>query len=181
MEETMELKKRFERKIMKVSEIKFDTTNPNKMSEKEQKALSESFNRFGYVDEIVIDKKTGIIADGEHRLKELVKQEIIDIEVKVFDFKDDIERRMFRQVSAKLHGTHDIDMDAAEFKQILEKIDMEDLTGLIGQSEQEILNTINHAEQGSEAQSAAEQVEKLGHLTITCPKCSHVFEKKDES
>ena len=141
----MQLKKRFERKVMKVSEIKFDTTNPNKMSEKEEQALSKSLEQFGYVDEIVIDKKTGIIADGDHRLKELIKKGIQDIEVKVLDFKDDAERRMFRQVSAKLHGTHDTDLDAAELKIILEKVDMEDFTGLIGQSEQEILNTINHA------------------------------------
>ncbi len=176
----MQLKKRFERKVMKVSDIKFDTTNPNKMSEKEEQALAKSFEQFGYVDEIVIDKKTGMIADGEHRLKELIKKGMQDIEEEVLDFKDDAERRMFRQGSAKLHGTHDTDMDAAELKLILEKFDMEDLTGLTSQSEQEILNTINSAEHEAEPKSEAEKVEQLGHLKITCPKCGHEFEKADE-
>ncbi len=177
----MLLKKRFERKVMKVSDIKFDTTNPNKMSDKEEKALSLSLEKFGYVDEIVIDKKTGIIADGDHRAKDLIKKGLTEFEVKVFDFKDDAERRMFRQVSAKVHGTHDPNLDADEYKKILENVDMEDLTNLISQSEQEILNTINNAEKSSEeAKKVVEKVGKLGHLTITCPKCQHTFEKKDE-
>ena len=53
----MELKRRFERKVMKVSDIKFDKTNPNKFVDKQTKALSNSIEQFGYVDEIVIEKR----------------------------------------------------------------------------------------------------------------------------
>ncbi len=176
----MELKKRFERKVMKASDIKFDTTNPNKMTDKEKKALSESLNRFGYVDEIVIDKKTGIIADGDHRAKDMIKKGILEFEVKVLDFKDDAERRMYRQVSAKLHGIHDVDMDAAELKIILKKFDMEDLTGLTSESEQEILNIINASEKDEELPKEIDKVDQLGHLKVTCPKCGNQFEKADE-
>ncbi len=175
----MQLKRRFERKVMKASEIKFDTTNPNKMSDKEKEALSTSIDKFGYVDEIVIDKNTGVIADGDHRAKDLIKKGILEFEVKVFDFKDDAERRMFRQVSAKLHGTHDNDLDAAELKKILENADMEDLSNLTSQSEQEILNIINSAEKDIVPKEIFEDVEKLGHLLITCPKCQHKFKKED--
>ena len=175
----MELKRRFERKVMKVSEMKFDTTNPNKMSKKEEEGLANSFDRFGYVDEIVIDKKTGMIADGEHRLKELIKKGVQDIEVKVLDFKDDVERRMYRQVSAKLHGTHDPVLDAEEFKKILENTDMEDFTALTGQSEQEILNILNSVEE-QEIPKEADQVDQLGRLRVKCHKCGNEFERRED-
>lgn len=177
----MSLKKRTERKIMKVSEIKFDTTNPNKMSEKEEKALSLSLDQFGYVYEIIVDKKTNVIADGEHRLKELIKKGIQDIEVKVIDFKGDYERRIFRQVTKKVQGTHDMELDADEFKKILENTDLENFSNLTGQSEQEILNIINASEREDKAViENTEQVDKLYGIKITCPKCKHVFEKKEQ-
>ncbi len=80
----------------------------------------------------------------------------------------------------KLRGSHDIDLDAAEFKRILEKSDMEDLTGLIGQSEQEIMNILNSAEKDEGLPKSEGKVEQLGHLQVTCPFCKKTFEKRDD-
>ena len=96
----MKLKQRTERKLIKLSEIKLDESNPNKLNEKKTAALSKSLERFGYVDEIVIDKKTRVIADGEHRYKELEKLGIEEVEVKIIDFENDSERRLYRQMKA---------------------------------------------------------------------------------
>ncbi len=41
------------------------------------------------------------------------------------------------------------------------------------------MNILNAAEKDEELPSTVEKVEQLGHLRITCPKCSHVFEKED--
>ena len=56
---------------------------------------------------------------------------------------------------------------------------MEDLSNLTSQSEQEILNIINSAEKDIVPKEIFEDVEKLGHLLITCPKCQHKFKKED--
>src|SRR3990167_10108824 len=100
------MQNRIERIRMNLSEIKLDETNPNVMSDRKEKALSESFERFGYVQEIVIDKKTKIIADGAHRLKTLLEKGIKEEKVKVIDFKDEAERKLFRQMMNKIHGEH---------------------------------------------------------------------------
>lgn len=175
---------RVERIYMKVSDIKFDESNPNRMSDKEEKALSLSFNRFGYVYQIVVDKKTKIIADGAHRLKDLIKRGETEIQVIVIDFKNDAERRLFRQITKKVQGHHDDILDAEEFKIIMadDSTDMEDFAESIAQSEQGILNIINRAEEEDKKalKDDVEDVDQLGSVHITCPKCKHRFKKRKD-
>ncbi len=177
----MKLKQRTERKLIKLSEIKLDESNPNKLNEKKTAALSKSLERFGYVDEIVIDKKTRVIADGEHRYKELEKLGIKEVEVKIIDFENDAERRLYRQITAKVHGEHQVDLDAAEFKKILEETDLEDFTASIGDSEQEILNIINSLEKEEKIPDDSTEVDdRLYHIEIECPFCKKKFKKKKD-
>lgn len=170
----MQFQKRMEIKLMKLSDLVFDKDNPNRMDDKEKKALLNSLKKFGYVQPIIIDKNSNMIADGEHRVKALIESGITEVEVIAYQFKDDIERRVFRQVANKLHGVHSEELDAKEYRKILEKIELEELTSLTSISEQEILNVLNK-EQIEPKQ--INEVEKLGRLEVTCPHCGYVFQK----
>ena len=139
-----------------------------------------SLDRFGYVSEIVVDKKTNLIADGDHRLKDLIKKGFTEVDVKVFDFKNDEERRLFRQVTKKVQGTHsNLELEAEELKVLLKSHDMEELSETLAQSEQEILNLLNKQIEEDKPDDV-EDVDKLGKLQITCPFCNKSFQKKDE-
>jgi len=176
--------RRFERKIVKLNEIKEDPTNPNSMNAKQEAALKNSVNKFGYVDEIVVDKKTMMIADGFHRYQDLKKKGITEAEVKLFNFKNETERKLFRQVFNKLRGSHDPEKDAFEFKSILETLGMEDFVAITAQTEQDILNIINLTDK--EVQDTMEKNRQEMDVTmereIVCPKCGEKIRinKKNE-
>ncbi len=174
----MQLKPKFERKMMKLSELKFDPDNPNVMNGRQQKGLKESFNKFGYIDEIVIDKKTKIVANGEHRLKELLSKGVTEAEIKLINFKNDAERRLFRQVFNKSGGEHEELKDALDMKIILEEIDMEDFANITSQSEQEVLNLLNKVSEESKAaaEKASQEMDVGLKRTVTCPKCNTEIE-----
>ena len=114
-----------------------------------------------------------IVADGAHRLQELLNQGIQEAEIKLFDFKNDQERRLFRQISNKIHGEHEQVKDAMDIQILMKDYQMEDLSLLLGDSEQEIIKTLSiiHDEN-------IEKVDKLYNQQVTCPSCGHVFEKK---
>jgi DNA modification methylase len=117
------------------------------MTKAQETALNTSLNKFGYVYDIVVDKNTMLIADGEHRLNELQKQGETEIEVILFDFKDEVERRMFRQVANKLRGEHDQELDKEEFKFFIDEGVFEDLEALLGEKQTEILRLLEGGEE----------------------------------
>jgi len=174
----MQLKRKYERKVMRLSDIKEDSDNPNKMTKHQEEALDNSLARFGYVQDIVIDKSSLVVADGGHRLKKLKEKGVQEAEVILFPFKDDNERRLFRQVANKVHGEHTPELDALEFKKLLEHEDMEELTNLIGTTEQEVLNIINKSQE--EEKEAVEQVGQVYKHKHKCPKCGFEYEKEDK-
>ncbi len=176
----MVLKKRFELKRMKISDIKLDTTNPNMMDEKKEEALSESREIFGDVDEIVVDKKTHLLADGHWRIKDMIKKGETEADVKLLDFKNDAERRLYRQVTYKVHGKHDVNLDQEEYKKILAKIDKETFSKTVGESEKEIQDLIDRVDkEGKKALDDVEKAEKASKLVHTCPKCGNKFKSAD--
>jgi DNA modification methylase len=121
----------YERKIFSVKDIKLDPSNPNVLDKHEEIMLNNSLEKFGYIDEIVIDKNTMLVANGEHRLKQLMADGVDEIEVKVIDFKDEVERRMFRQIMNKAHGQHDILLDQVDYKWIYENDGFEEFKKLL--------------------------------------------------
>lgn len=130
---------RYERAVLSIDEIILDKDNPNVMSKEQEKSLDYSIKKFGYVYPIIVDNKTRVIADGEHRLKELKKQGINEVEVFLFDFKDETERRLFRQTANKLRGMHDSVLDDSEYKFIFQNEGFEDLKRLIGEDEKRMV------------------------------------------
>jgi len=173
------MKNKIERKVVNLSDIKLDQSNPNAMNEKQREALNNSMEKFGYIQQIVIDKDTMQVADGEHRLKTLLERGVTEAEVVLYKFDNDTDRRIFRQIANKLHGQHDDMKDVQEYKRILQSTDMQELVQLTAISEQEILNMIERSDKESmDIFKKAEEVDKLGSLEVTCPNCHHIFKRK---
>jgi len=170
MEETINIP---ERELVEVGKLRVDKDNPNAMSKEEYSALKEVIKKFGFIVPVITNKEF-LIADGEHRLKagkELGMKQVPVIKLEV----EDIDIRTLRQVLNKLKGRHDNDLDAIEFKKILEDTDMQDLVELTAISEQNIINIMDK-DLGT-TDSDAEEVSKLGKLVIECPFCHKKFKK----
>lgn len=102
-----------------IDTIQIDQSNPNHLSDQQMAGLRESMKANGYLMFVVIDQNN-VIVDGEHRFliyKQLGQTHIPALRVNV---RDENHRRLIRQSMNKLHGTHDLAMDLAELKHILD-------------------------------------------------------------
>lgn len=158
-----------------LTKLKTDQQNPNSMNAKQKEALKKNIQKFGWNMPIITDMNY-LIADGEQKL--IVAKELGLNKVPVLR-KDltDTERRIIRQSMNKLRGQHSLELDAAEFKKILEQINIEDFNGLTAISEQDILSTLSSLEK--EDKEIIGQVDKLYVQEVTCPKCGFKFKKEE--
>ncbi len=163
---------KFLRKVVKLKDIKIDKNNPNRMSDIKKAGLRKSINLFGYVNEICIESDTMLLADGEHRLKELMDAGHEKAEVKIFKFKDEAERRLFRQTFNKLKGEHDLEADKEEFKFLDEHDRLSDLAEMLGEDEIDFV----YEEENLPPDLEKTELEVKMSREVTCPKCKHQFE-----
>ena len=112
--------KEYEIKQVPIEDILIDGDNPNEMSPTEAQRLKDSMKEFGNTQPIIVDEKTMLIADGEHRFKAYVAAGQKNIPTILLPFKDDAHRRAYRQAANKIHGTHDPIKDAVELMKIVE-------------------------------------------------------------
>lgn len=132
----------YELKNIDISKLKFDETNPNKMTKEQQDALKKAFHRFGYLVPIVINEKFEI-GDGEHRALVYKDMGIKSIPAYIVPkINNDIERRLLRQTMNKLRGKHEIKMDADEIALIFEHNKLDDLTTLLAKDRTELENIL---------------------------------------
>lgn len=113
--------KEYETVRVKVKDIKIDNCNPNVMSKDVEDRLSFSMERWGNTQPIVVDKKTMFLADGEHRLKQYISRGLNEVPVILINFKNDADRRAYRQSSNKTRGTHDEVLDLPEYSIIMQE------------------------------------------------------------
>jgi ParB-like chromosome segregation protein Spo0J len=122
--------------LVDIACLKADGQNPNKMSEKQHKALRESILRYGFIVPIITNKDL-LIADGEQRWQEanaLGMKQVQVIRLPV----EDVDRRLLRQVLNKLRGEHEPKADAEEFQRIIDAGHEEDLKRLSLLSDQSL-------------------------------------------
>ena len=114
---------------VKISELKFDQDNPNRMSLAQLDRLKASIKRWGDIVPVVTNSEL-LVADGQQRvtaMKELGMTECSVIRLPV----KDVDRRLLRQVLNKLKGKHNKELDSAEYLRILEQGEKEDLKALL--------------------------------------------------
>lgn len=132
-----------ETKNIPIGDLKVDGQNPNRMSDKQHKALAESIKRWGFLVPVITNKDL-LIADGEQRYtvaKSLGMKEIPTIILPV----DDVNRRLIRQVMNKLRGEHDLVADAMEFERIIHAGKEDDLKALLVLSEEKLQSLLRKA------------------------------------
>jgi len=114
---------------VKISDLKFDQDNPNRMSLAQLDRLKASIRRWGDIVPVVTNSEL-LEADGQQRvtaMKELGMTECSVIRLPV----KDVDRRLLRQVLNKLRGKHNKELDSAEYLRILEQGEKEDLRLLL--------------------------------------------------
>jgi 16S rRNA G966 N2-methylase RsmD len=126
---------------VKLSDLQFDKTNPNTLTQDQMAGLRESMKKFGYLTPIIIDQKN-MIADGEHRALVYKEFGLKEIPAYKLNLKNDVERRILRQVMNKLHGTHDHKLDADELAKIFQGDRLEELSKMIAASQDNLKQMI---------------------------------------
>jgi ParB-like chromosome segregation protein Spo0J len=137
------LKKGFEKGIespmserVRLEDLKFDGCNPNRLSREGLERLKASIRRWGDIVPIVTNRDL-LVADGEQRalaMKELGMTECSVIRLPV----ENVDRRLLRQVLNKLRGEHVKELDAEEFRIIVDAGAEEDLKYLLGLSDEKL-------------------------------------------
>jgi len=135
--------------LVDIASLKTDGQNPNKMSEKQHKALRESILRYGFIVPIITNKDL-LIADGEQRWQEAKALGMKQVQIVRLPVED-VDRRLLRQVLNKLKGEHEPRADAEEFKRIIDAGREEDLKRLLTLSDQSINRSLKRLqdEEGS--------------------------------
>ena len=110
--------KEFTVKNIPLANIKFDTTNPNVVSEEQMKALAKGMKKFGYLAPVILNENMEVL-DGEHRVK--VYEQLGEKKIPAYVINaDKLDGKMLRQIMNKLRGKHDNAKDADEFKIMFE-------------------------------------------------------------
>lgn len=132
-------------KTVKVLDIVFDPSNPNKMSDGQLNALRYSLKKFGQLKPPVIDQ-TMTVCDGEHQIRAYMAEGLGTIQVIQVECTP-AQRRLIRQTMNKLHGSHDLQLDAEEYKSILEEQNFTELSQLLAIEEAELMKLVNEADE----------------------------------
>ena len=152
---------RVELSQVKVDELKFAPYNPRKMSREELEKLKRSITEFGYVEPIVVNKRTMHVVGGNQRLKVLKELGIETVDVVFVDLPLEKEKALNLALN-RIQGEWDLE----RLKEILEELDDQTLL-LTGFNEDEIDNLLKEFEpieppdELFESSSAKDQLKEL--------------------
>lgn len=171
-------------KVVKLKDLKPAKYNPRidlQPGDPEFEKLRTSLKRFGYLDRIIYNERTGNIVGGHQRYKVMIDEGIEEAEVTVVDF-DDADEKALNIALNKISGDWDDDMLAELLNDLnnqdydleLTGFDSDEIDSMLNdfEDEQEVLDDEFDAEQ--EAEMIVEpyvkkgDIWKLGPHTIVC-------------
>lgn len=130
-----------------IDQVVPDDTNPNVMSDEKFKALKVGLKKhFPYP--IVLDQNY-IIIDGFHRWKAWKELGNKTIRCIIQFCKDDVERKIWRQIFNKVRGEHDRTKDKADFLAIYNGKRTDDFLKLLGSPREAFLQMIGKRQANS--------------------------------
>lgn len=131
----LETLKFVETKTVLMSQIRFDTNNPNIMSKEKHEAFDHVITKYGFAKDPWLNDQgdgTYLVIDGEQGIRRMQAHNVKKFKAKIFKVKySDV--RILRQIANKLHGEHDKKKDAAEFKEIFDSKDLEEFAKLLAE------------------------------------------------
>jgi hypothetical protein len=110
---------------VKISDLKFDQDNPNRMSRAQLDRLKASIKKWGDIVPVVTNSEL-LVADGQQRVTVMRELGMTECSVIRLPVKD-VDRRLLRQVLNKLKCKHNKELDSAEYLRIIEQGEKEDL------------------------------------------------------
>jgi len=121
-------------------ELTKDGENPNRMTKRAREGLWKSMQKYGWIYPILVDKK-GMLGDGEQRLETCLTNKehygpVLRLDV------DDVDRRLLRQITNKLRGVHDPDLDQAEYRRLIEGGRRKELISILQLNEKAIKDAL---------------------------------------
>ena len=129
---------------IKLSDLKFDGCNPNKLNKEGMERLKASIKKYGDIMPIVANKDL-LVADGEQRATAMKELGMVECSVIRLDVED-VDRRLLRQVLNKLRGEHSFELDADEFQRIIDAGREKDLKYMLDLSDEKLEKYINEQE-----------------------------------
>lgn len=141
----------FKLKKVPISVIKFDETNPNKMSEEQMQALKLTMTKYGYLAPVILNKDFTII-DGEHRVKCYQDLGQDEISAYVIDV-DNVDHKILRQLMNKLRGEHDFKKDKLEFQIMSDSGKLQEFSELLGVKYESLENIIKENNERAEREN----------------------------
>ena len=114
---------------VKISDLKFDQDNPNRMSLAQLDRLKSSIKRWGDIVPVVTNSEL-LVADGQQRVTAMKELGMTECSVIRLPIKE-VDRRLLRQVLNKLRGKHNKELDSAEYLRIIDEGEKEDLKALL--------------------------------------------------
>ena len=98
----------------KLSDLKAAPYNPRTSNKKQEKNLKESLSKFGLVEPIIFNQRTGYIVGGHFRVRELKKLGYKSVDCVIVDLSEDDERELNVRLNANTGGW-DFDLLANEW------------------------------------------------------------------
>ena len=98
----------------KLSDLKPAPYNPRTSNKKQEKNLKESLSKFGLVEPIIFNQRTGYIVGGHFRVRELKKLGYKSVDCVIVDLSEDDERELNVRLNANT-GAWDFDLLANEW------------------------------------------------------------------
>ena len=129
-------------------ELTVDGENPNEQSDEMFGLLCENLREKGWIGNAIVANTgdlpgydgdpEGLIADGEHRWRAAQEVGLEEVPVKLYDFEDDAERRLWRQELNKISGDHDPTRDALEYDYLLDHGKSDEISALADASGEDL-------------------------------------------
>lgn len=107
---------------MSLAELKPAPYNPRKIDDAALAGLTKSVERFGYVEPIIWNKRSGYVVGGHQRLKVLKTKKVKSVPVVVVDLAETEEKAL----NVALNSPHISGQYTADLQAILEQINLED-------------------------------------------------------
>lgn len=124
----------------KIKDLKEAPYNPRVISKEELESLKKSIKKFGYVEPIIINKRTGFVVGGNQRLKVLKELGYDEVDIVEVDLTDEEEKTLNLALN-KISG----DWDEEKLIDILNDIKEQegDLLEYTGFDEDEVYKYLN--------------------------------------
>ena len=158
---------------IEISEINLAEYNPRKITQEELNGLVQSIRKFGFVEPIVINKRTGNLVGGHQRVKAAQMIGMTTVPYVDVDLSEPEEKALNIALNSHtLSGKFDLEVLSTILEDL--KIDLPDLCLDLRFNvlEKDLGIQFNVDTDFSEAEQ-----EKKKLQFITCPYCNEVFEK----